>query len=225
MRPRSTDRRYSKTSRKRKHTALRPACDGRSAGFDPQKEEPMPEITVWTKQNKAVLDQLGAAGRFIADERYIRRELEDTTDVMLYIYRWLTDHMPAAAERPADVSFPVWVSFSREATMSPEPGYTVLELRVPEEKIVRIDTAKWTRITNYSYIPLNEKDDLEHKRLLEEAGTDNARAVMTHFYPELKRRIIASWDRLFDSSISLGSTSEYGLMWEVKKEWVQKADA
>ena len=67
----------------------------------------MPEITVWTKQNRAVLDQLETAGRFIADERFIRRELEDTTDIMLFIYRWLADHMPASAERPQDVIFPV----------------------------------------------------------------------------------------------------------------------
>ena len=46
----------------------------------------MPEITVWTKQNRAVLDQLEANGRFIADEYFIRRELEDTADIMLFIY-------------------------------------------------------------------------------------------------------------------------------------------
>jgi hypothetical protein len=90
------------------------------------KEDAMPEITVWTKQNQAVLDQLRADGRFIADEKYIRRELKDTADIMLFIYRWLTDHMPAASAKPQDVMFPVWVSFTREATMSPESGYAVL---------------------------------------------------------------------------------------------------
>lgn len=180
----------------------------------------MPEITVWTKQNQAVLDQLRADGRFIADEKYIRRELKDTADIMLFIYRWLAGHMPAA-DRPGDAAFPVWVSFEKEATMMPEPGYTVLELRVQENKVTHLNIAKWTRITNYSYIPLDEEDEKEHCRLLREIGTDNARAVMTRFYPELRQKIIASWDRLFDESVSLGNRSEYGLLWEVRKEWIR----
>ena len=192
---------------------------GRRAGI--KKKGPMPEITVWTKQNSAVLDQLESNGRFIADERFIRRELEDTADIMLFIYSWLAAHMPVAADRPADAKFPVWVSYEKEATMSPEPGYAVLELRVPAELVTRLDIAKWTRITNYSYIPADEEDEAEHNRYLNCLGTDNARAVMTRFYPELRQKIISSWDRLFDDSIVLGSTSAYGLLWEVKKEWLK----
>lgn len=181
----------------------------------------MPEITVWTKQNKAVLEQLDKAGRFIADEQYIRCELEDTADIMLFVYRWLADHMPARTARPDDVLFPVWVSFDREATMSPEPGYSVFELRVQEDLVTHIDTAKWTRIINYSYIPLNDEDERSHNEYMRGIGTDNTRAVMTQFWPDERRKIISSWDRLFDRSISLGSKTEYGLMWEVKKKWVQ----
>lgn len=182
----------------------------------------MSEITVWTKQNRAVLDQLDAAGRFIADERYMRSELEDTADIMLFIYRWLAAHMPSGAVRPQDVSFPVWVSFSRETTMSPEPGYAVLELKVDEDLVTPVNIEKWTRITNYSYIPLGAEDESEHNRLMSDLGIDNVRAVMTQFYPELKRKIINSWDRLFDDDISLGSDNCYGLLWEVKEEWVQE---
>lgn len=178
------------------------------------------EITVWTKQNEAVLDQLRNNGRFIADEKYIRRELEDTSDVMLFLYQWLTDHLPLQ-NKPDDVRFPVWVSFEREATMCPEPGYAVLELKVPADLIAKLDITKWTRITNFSYIPADREDEEEHNRYLRETGTDNVRAVMTQFWPELRRKIIGSWDRLFDESITLGSNSAYGLMWEVRQEWVQ----
>jgi hypothetical protein len=83
----------------------------------------MPDIRVWTKQNAAVMDQLEQNGRFIAEERYIRRELGDTADIMLFIYRWLADHMNVTTPRPADSVFPVWVSFDKEATMMPENGY------------------------------------------------------------------------------------------------------
>lgn len=180
----------------------------------------MPDITVWTKQNKAVLDQLEENGRFTADEYYIRRELEDTADIMLFLYRWLADRMPSCG-RPDDARFPVWVSFDPEATMLPEPGYAVLELRVPADAVTRLDIAKWTKITNYAYIPADEEDRSEHIKMLRECGTDDARAVMTGFWPELRQKIIGSWDRLFDESIVLGSRSAYGLMWEVRKEWMR----
>jgi hypothetical protein len=182
----------------------------------------MPEITVWTKQNSAVLDQLARDGRFIADEGYIRAELEDTADIMLFIYGWLTEHMPNASLKPHDVVFPVWVSLTREATMKPEPGYAVLELRLMDTEMILLDTAKWTRITNYSYIPSGEADAREHSELMERLGISDAAAVMTQFYPEVRQMIISSWDRLFDDTISLGSDSSYGLIWEVRKEWVQQ---
>ena len=181
----------------------------------------MSEITVWTKQNRAVLDQLDAAGRFVADERYMRSELEDTADIMLFIYRWLAAHMPSGAVRPQDVSFPVWVSFSRETTMSPEPGYAVLKLKVDENLVTPVNIEKWTRITNYSYIPLDAEDESEHNRLMSKIGISSAQAVMSGFYPDIKQKIIASWDRLFDDAAMSGSSNAYGLMWEVKKEWVQ----
>lgn len=181
----------------------------------------MPEITVWTKQNAAVLEQLAESGRFIADERYIRRELEDTTDIMLYIYRWLAEHVPGAGSKPADVTFPVWVTFTRETTMMPEPGYAVLGLKVREEDVIRVNIAKWTMITNYSYIPADEEDEKNHNEYMKKLGIDNARAVMSQFYPDVKRKITDSWDRLFDDSVDLGSTNAYGLIWEVRQEWIE----
>lgn len=182
----------------------------------------MPEITVWTKQNAIVMEQLTADGRFIADERYIRRELDDTADIMLYIYRWLVQHAPDTEKKPPDVTFPVWVSFKREAAMLPEPGYVVLQLKMSADKVISLDIAKWSMITNYSYIPADKSDEREHKSYMRELGIDNATAVMTQFYPEAKKKIISSWDRLFDESVCLGSRNAYGLVWEVKKEWIQE---
>ncbi len=183
----------------------------------------MPELTVWTKQNEAVLEQLEANGRFTADPRYIRRELEDTADTMLYIYRWLAEHMPAPADhsRSEDVNYPVWVTFTRDAVMMPEPGYVILGLRLDRSLITAIDIIKWTKITNYSYIPADEADEREHNEMLRLMGINNAAAVMTGFYPEVREKIIRSWDRLFEPPASPGPGS-YGLIREVREEWIQQ---
>ena len=182
----------------------------------------MSKVRVWTKQNIAVLDQLSRDGRFIADEDFIRRELEDTADIMLSIYEWLADHSPTADKRPDDVRYPVWVSLEREATMIPEDGYVVLELEIESDDIALLDTAKWTCITNYSYIPENEEDRERHTDYMKSLGISDARAVMTEFYPEIKAEIIASWDRLFDENVRLGSDTAYGIVWEVREEWIEK---
>ena len=69
-----------------------------------------------------------------------------------------------------------------------------------------------------SYIPADEHDAKRHRQLLEQYGVSNAKAYMAQFYPQIKREIIASWTRLFDDSILLGSDEKYGIIWEVKKE-------
>ena len=43
---------------------------------------------------------------------------------------------------------------------------------------------------------------------------------MSQFYPQIKREIIDSWDRLFDDSIKVNSDQRYGLIWEIRKEWI-----
>ena len=47
-------------------------------------------------------------------------------------------------------------------------------------------------------------------------------AVMSRFYPELRAEIIESWKRLYDDNVKLGSDASYGLVWEVKKEWLKQ---
>ena len=43
---------------------------------------------------------------------------------------------------------------------------------------------------------------------------------MSQFYPEIKREIIKSWDRLFDARVAMGNPDCYGNIWEIKKEWI-----
>ncbi|MBR0171578.1 MAG: DUF3841 domain-containing protein [Lachnospiraceae bacterium] len=182
----------------------------------------MAEITVWTMQNEAVLEQLDQNGRFIAEERYMRQSMEDTSDIMLFVYRWLASHMPTVSVKPPDVKYPVWVALNKETSFKAVDGCVTLELLVDEALMARADITKWTNIINYSYIPLSDADKEAHYKLLTDYGIDDVKAVTTPFYPQIRRKIIDSWDRLFDDSVSLGGAGAYGLLWEVKQEWVRK---
>ena len=179
----------------------------------------MGTITVWTRQHENILQTLEQHGRHTAKREYVLGN-EDAR-LMLFCYDWLVQHHPCPHLRPADGDYPVWLSLQRDAAMLPSPGSVILELEVDEELVTYINIAKWGAINNFSYIPSDEADARRHRKLLADYGTGDAKACMTQFYPELKREIIASWDRLWDESIRLGNDFAYGLIWEVRKEWIR----
>lgn len=180
----------------------------------------MEEITVWTKQHQNVLDILERTGRYTAKRAYIDLDLQECAPLVLEVYDWLAAHLPGM-DRPADAEYPVWVSYTGEAAMLPSQGTAILELRLPERLITPVNIEKWGAILNYSYIPQDVPDARRHRKLLADYGVSDAKAYLTQFYPQIRREIISSWDRLFDDSVILGSAAAYGTLWEIRKEWIQ----
>ena len=182
----------------------------------------MGTIKVWTRQHKSVLDKVMNNGRYIAKRDYIYMDLQEHAKLVLEVYDWLVQHSPDRANKPEDVEYPVWVSFDEEATMLSGEEGVVFELTIDEEKITPVNIAKWGTILNYSYIPLNEADKKRHQELLDMYRTDDVKAFMTQFYPQIKKEIVESWSRLFDDTVKVGNDLKYGLIWELRKEWVTK---
>ena len=106
--------------------------------------------------------------------------------------------------------------------MLPQEGTVLLELLVDPALVTPIHVAKWGMILNYSYIPKDEQDARRHRELLQLYRVSDAQAYMSRFYPDIKREIIASWDRLFDEGIQINSGQKYGLLWEVQRQWVTR---
>lgn len=182
----------------------------------------MGKITVWTKQHENVLKLLESEGRYTAKREYIIMDLEEHANLVLEVYEWLVKNGPDAVNRPADVEFPVWVSFEKDATMMPSDGTVILELELEEEWITHVNIAKWGTILNYGYIPADEQDAVRHKKLLSDYGISDAKAYMSQFYPQIRQEIRNSWKRLFDDSILVGNQSDYGNIWEVRREWIKR---
>lgn len=127
----------------------------------------MSNITVWTKQHENVLKELETAGRYIAKQEYIRMDLKEQAPVVLEAYDWLVKHGPDRANKPADVEYPVWVSFTNEGTMMNSENTVILELSLDPAIITSVNIAKWGHILNYGYIPKDENDLRRHRQLLE----------------------------------------------------------
>ncbi|MBE6083277.1 MULTISPECIES: DUF3841 domain-containing protein [Tissierellales] len=180
----------------------------------------MDNIIVWTKQNENVAKELNETGRYIAKREYIFKDLDEHAYLVLEAYDWLVRNIPSASQKPDDTGYPIWVSLTKEATMLPSKGTIILELTLDPSLITMVNIDKWGTILNYSYIPADEQDAKHHRQLLEQYGVSDTKAYMSQFYPQIKRKIIDSWSRLFDDSIILGSNEKYGIIWEVRKKWV-----
>lgn len=183
----------------------------------------MDKITVWTKQNGNVVKELEKTSRYTAKKEYILKDLDEHAYLVLEVYDWLVKNTPNTSGKPYDAEYPIWVSLKKEAAMLPSEGAVILELKLEPSLITMININKWGAILNYSYIPADEQDAANHRQLLEQYRvSSDTKAYMSQFYPQIKRDIIDSWSRLFDDSIILGSDERYGIIWEVRKEWVTR---
>ena len=60
---------------------------------------------------------------------------------MLEAYDWLVKHGPDRANKPADVEYPAWVSFTNEGTMMNSENTVILELSLDPAIITSVNTA------------------------------------------------------------------------------------
>ena len=79
----------------------------------------MAKITVWSKQHENVWKVLQETGRYTVKREYIIKDLKEHSGLVLDTYEWLVKNGPDYGNKPADVEFPVWVSFRQDATMLP----------------------------------------------------------------------------------------------------------
>lgn len=180
----------------------------------------MEKVIVYTKQRKEILKELDEKGYHVTSANHVAVEWKEDTKIVLEVYDWLVKHVPSRESKPDYALYPVWVSLSHEATMLLDDQSVVLELAVDPSLITKINIFKWGKILNYSYIPENEADARVHSEMLELYGVSDMKAYMTPFYPDIKREIVGSWKRLFDDTVTLGNEECYGILWEIKKEWV-----
>lgn len=182
------------------------------------------KINIFTKQHINVLNILNNEGRYVAKRQYAANELDDQQKIMWKVYDWLACNIPDQSSRPDDAEMPIWVSYGRETTMRNTQDFVILEFEIDKSLLTKINISKWGAIMNYSYIPRNEQDRSRHEKLLSDYCTNDAKCLMTDFYPHIKSEIINSWSRLFDDSVILEGTGYYGILWELKKEWLKNVD-
>jgi hypothetical protein len=186
----------------------------------PQNKNGDLKLRVWTRQHKNVLEILKEKGVYKVKERYIRKKLDDCADIYLNVYRWLRNEAAKRMEIPEELKYPVWLSIEEELKLPKAEGMVFFELEIPRDKIMIFDLLKWDYIVNYLYLPKDKEDRKRFKEKLEKYNINvESDIYLQDFYPRLKREMVSSWKRLFDSDIKL-SEKKVAISWELRKEWI-----
>ena len=185
-------------------------------------------MKIWTRQHPGVLEELERTGRYRVREEAIRLKNGDMSDYYLELYRWYVRRGGRLVPVPEGVEYPVWVSLTTESMLQPVEGSVVLELDVPDDLVLVTDVEKWGYRVNYWYIPKSPEDERRHNEELRRYGIASETALVQtdkgNFYPALKRKIVDSWDRLFDAPPADFSAAQ-GTVWELRREWLTRVVA
>ena len=183
-------------------------------------------VRAYTRQVLPMWEELKEKGRYFVREEYVRAKNDTISDYYLELYRWCT----AAAKRhgvrvPEGLTLPIWLSLSEAQRLSPSADTVSLTLDVPRDELCIIDYNKWGYRVNDFYVPKDEADERAHNQELQKRGISNeAMLIMGHlgnYYPDMKRKVIASWDRVFTPNEDIDQN--VGVCWEILPEWVVDA--
>lgn len=179
-------------------------------------------MKLWTRQDESVLKEIEEKGTYRATKLSILNKYGSCSDVYFHVYEWYTQAGAHFVEKPKDVKYPIWLATGDKYKIGPIKGQALLELEIPDDQVIIMDTAKWDYILNYWYLPVDDADAKQYKEKLSAAGVNNPTAMyMQNFHPILKREVEESWMRLFDNTIRYSDISQ-ATVWEIRKEWIVK---
>ena len=185
----------------------------------------MEMVRAWTRQHQHVLEELQTNGIYRVREEHIRLKNQAITDYYLELYQWYSRQAAKLVPLPEGALYPIWLFLKEEEKLPAIAGTVVLTLAVPREQLVITEVERWGYRVNYMYIPLDVEDEKEHEAELKKYGIGNETALIQtskgNFYPLLKRKIIKSWQRLFEPPRDSALVVTQGTVWELRREWLQ----
>lgn len=180
----------------------------------------MEKINVWTRQDKAILEAF-EDGIYRCKEEYINQKMENFSDYYKKLYKWYSKKAKAIVPKPdGSIKYPIWVSIDEDMQLRPNDNSVILKLSVPKDRVVITDIEKWGYVVNFLYLPKDEADYKSHQETLKKYQigdpTDLIMGDLGNFYPQLKRKVEKSWDRLFEDYTI--SDIRQGTIWQIRED-------
>lgn len=175
-------------------------------------------VLMWTAQAQIVLDTLEKDGVYYVKKQYIEEKYKETAWSFRLAYHFLGEGMAKRVPRPAEAESPVWLYKDPKWTGA-QGDASLMGLKIPSEELLLFDMRKWNKILNMSLVGTEEEVRAFDKELERQGITDITDVLKNPFYPALKRKIMQSWEKLFEET-DVEETYLQGAAWRIKKEWV-----
>lgn len=179
--------------------------------------------TLWTRQDIRSLDILKRENVFRNKGKYIKEQYGDIAPHFMEKYGWFVKEANKFVPVPEGVEFPIWCSISYENMLRPIENTVCYELEVPEEQIIYFDGGKWDYVLNHIYIPKDEADLKKYKEEMAAKGFENTFSFVKgkySYFEEEKKRVIDSWNRIFDID-NWNIFTVQANIWEIKMDMVK----
>jgi len=179
---------------------------------------PKKHVIMWTSQTAQVADVIARDGVSYVKKEFIDKKYGAVAWVFKTAYEFFIRKMEQKVIKPKEAESPVWL-FKDPKWVDVGSGMVLMKLTIPEEELVYFDMRKWSKVLNLNYIG-SPKEEADFAAELKRQGVrDTMEAFAKPFYPLVKRKIVRSWDRVFDVD---GVDEQYlqGAVWCIKKEWL-----
>ncbi|MBQ3276524.1 MAG: DUF3841 domain-containing protein [Oscillospiraceae bacterium] len=175
-------------------------------------------LRLWTCQSPEVSLLLAHDGVCRVRREFIDRKYAEAAWSFRRAYAFFSRYMTAVLPPEEGEESPYWLYADGRAAGSSGQG-VLMELAVPGDQCLCFDGQSWNRVLNLEYLEKDAEDAAAFRRRLEAAGLQHpSQAFSLPFYPQFRREIESSWERLF-----LREPAEKGMqaaVWHLKEEWV-----
>ena len=188
-------------------------------------------ITLYTLQEKQVIESLLGMGTVFCREEFVRHKYEEIAPIFLTAYRWLAHEGQALVSKPQKADLFYW-AFHKKSNIERFADHGILELAIPLDEAIFFSLLDWNRILQLGFLSEDKKEQEAFRLELVSYGLQNETDIMlSNFYPDLKRRIIQSWSTLFrhHQEIKQGNMPyDFPLqaaLWQLRREWLVNIEA
>lgn len=182
-------------------------------------------VMLYTMQDKRSLDVLKKEKRFINRLEYASEHLGDIYEFFREKYTYFVKQAETIVPKPDDVKLPIWCSVSNKNCMRPDENSVAYCLKVPAEKVVYLDGAKWDYVLNNHYVPTDEDDLKKYYKYLKDHRMPNPFLIGSedyrYLYPEEYKKIYQSYQKIFDID-NWNIFAVQGNIWEITEDMIIK---
>lgn len=176
---------------------------------------------MWAIQAPVVRETIERDGRCVVKKHYLREKYGDLFWIFDTAYSFIGREMERIIERPEGAESPIWV-YEDMGYPQGDAASELLELRVPEDKLLIFDARDWEKILGLSYLGTEEECRSFKEELLRQGIQDSTDVFRNPFYPALRRRITDSWRAILKNECT-EPFYRAGAVWEIQSDWLISA--